>query len=93
MLWEHFAPSTVLGAPFVHLCDEIGRDYDSIEKTAPFLFDVGEHGEKVPELLEKLRWLSGMGVETVFGWVVGVDRVDPIEIMGSEVVPAAADLH
>jgi hypothetical protein len=31
-----------------------------------------------------------MGSETVFGWVVGVDRIKPIEIMGREVIPAIA---
>src|SRR5881409_1583082 len=55
------------------LCAEAGRDYDAIEKTAPDLFDVGADGSKVAELLGRLRWLSDMGIETVFGWVVGVD--------------------
>jgi F420-dependent oxidoreductase-like protein len=74
------------------LCDEAGTDYDRIEKTAPFGFDVGERGEKVGELIEKLEWLGGMGIETVIGWVVGVDRIRPIEIMGREVIPAVAEL-
>ena len=74
------------------LCAEAGRDYDAIEKTAPYLFDVGADGSKVAELLGRLRWLSDMGIETVFGWVVGVDQIKPIEIMGREVIPAAAEL-
>jgi len=73
------------------LCDEEGRDYDAIEKTAPFLFDVGEGGSKVDELLGKLRWLSSMGIDMVSGWVVGVDAIRPIEVMGREVIPAAAE--
>jgi alkanesulfonate monooxygenase SsuD/methylene tetrahydromethanopterin reductase-like flavin-dependent oxidoreductase (luciferase family) len=73
------------------LCDEVGRDYDTIEKTAPFAFDVGEDGSKVGELLERLRWLADEGVEMVSGWVVGVDRITPIEVMGREVIPAVAD--
>jgi F420-dependent oxidoreductase-like protein len=72
------------------LCDQEGRDYDAIEKTAPFLFDVGENGSKVGELLDKLRWLSSMGIQMVSGWVVGVDTITPIEVMGREVIPAAA---
>jgi alkanesulfonate monooxygenase SsuD/methylene tetrahydromethanopterin reductase-like flavin-dependent oxidoreductase (luciferase family) len=72
------------------LCESEGRDYGGIEKTAPFFFDVGENGSKVSELIGKLQWLAGMGIETVFGWVVGVDRIEPIEIMGREVIPAAA---
>lgn len=74
------------------LCDEAGRDYDTIEKTVPYGFDVGENGEKTGEVIEQLRWLAGLGVETVIGWVVGVDRITPIEIMGREVIPAIADL-
>jgi alkanesulfonate monooxygenase SsuD/methylene tetrahydromethanopterin reductase-like flavin-dependent oxidoreductase (luciferase family) len=75
------------------LCDEVGRDYDAIEKTVPFGFDVGEDGSKAGEVIGQLRWLSGMGIETVIGWVVGVDRLKPIEVMASEVIPAAAELH
>ena len=74
------------------LCAEAGRDYDAIEKTAPFGFDVGPRGEKVGELIGKLRWLASMGIQTVFGWVVGVEQIKPLEIMGREVIPAVAEL-
>jgi hypothetical protein len=74
------------------LCDQAGRDYDAIEKTVPFGFDVGERGVKVGEVLDQLRWLASLGVETVIGWVVGVDRISPLEIMGRDVIPAAAEL-
>jgi len=74
------------------LCEQEGRDYDAIEKTAPFFFDVGEDGSKVGELVGKLQWLGGMGIETVFGWVVGVDRIKPMEIMRREVFPAIASV-
>src|SRR5262249_13879611 len=46
-------------------CDEEGRDYNAIEKTSPFAFDVGENGEKSDGLLGQLRWLGSMGIETV----------------------------
>src|ERR1700737_2705231 len=72
------------------LCEEEGRDFDAIEKTAPFAFDVGEDGSKAGEVVERLRWLAGMGIETVFGWVVGVDKIKPIEIMGRDVIPEVA---
>ncbi len=72
------------------LCERAGRDYAAIEKTAPFAFDVGTDGSKAGEVVEQLRWLGRMGIETVFGWVVGVDRVTPIEIMGREVIPEVA---
>jgi F420-dependent oxidoreductase-like protein len=74
------------------LCAAEGRDYDAIEKTSPFRFDVGENGEKTGEVIEHLRWLGGMGIETVFGRVMGEYRIDPIEIMGREVIPVVADI-
>jgi F420-dependent oxidoreductase-like protein len=72
-------------------CETEGRDYDEIEKTCAFAFDVGEDGEKAGELIEQVRWLSSMGVETVIGVVPKVDRITPLEIIGREVVPAVAD--
>lgn len=72
-------------------CDAVGRDYDAIEKTCPFLFDVGEDGAKAGELIDRLRWLGSMGIQTVFGRVVNDYRVSPIEVMGREVIPAIAD--
>jgi F420-dependent oxidoreductase-like protein len=74
------------------LCDEAGRDYDAIEKTSPFGFDVGEDGSKAGEVVDQLRWLSGMGIQTVHGWVVGVDKLKPLEVMAREVIPAASEL-
>jgi alkanesulfonate monooxygenase SsuD/methylene tetrahydromethanopterin reductase-like flavin-dependent oxidoreductase (luciferase family) len=73
-------------------CEEEGRDYDAIEKTCAFAFDVGENGDKVGELIEGLRWLSGMGIETVIGAVPGVYRITPLEVIGREIIPAVADL-
>jgi len=72
-------------------CEEEGSDYEHIEKTCAFAFDVGESGEKVDELIGQLRWLSSMGIETVIGFVPGVDRISPLEIIGREVIPVAAD--
>lgn len=73
-------------------CDEEQRDYDAIEKTTPFAFDVGEDGRKVGELLKQLRWLAGMGIQTVIGFVPGIDRITPLEILGREVIPAVTEL-
>ncbi len=81
-----------------HFCDEEQRDYAAIEKTAPFAFDVlGEDGQgvdrqKVSALLGQLRWLAGMGIQTVIGFVPHVDRITPLEILGREVIPALAEL-
>jgi hypothetical protein len=46
----------------------------------------------VGELIGQLRWLSGMGIETVIGVVPNVDRITPLEVIGREVIPTVADL-
>jgi F420-dependent oxidoreductase-like protein len=73
-------------------CEVEDRDYSSIEKTCAFAFDVGEGGEKVDELIGQLRWLSGMGIETVIGFVPNVDRITPLEIIGEMVIPAVTEV-
>lgn len=75
------------------LCEQEGRDYDAIEKTAPFRFDVGDDGSKVDELIGQLRWLGSMGIDTVFGYVVGAERLTPLEVMGREVIPAISEVR
>jgi F420-dependent oxidoreductase-like protein len=72
-------------------CEAEGRDYEKIEKTCAFAFDVGEDGSKADELIGRLRWLASMGVETVIGFVPDVHRIAPLEIIGREVIPAVAD--
>jgi len=72
-------------------CEAEGRDYEEIEKTCAFAFDVGEDGEKVDELIGQLRWLGEMGVETVLGVIPKVDRTTSLEVLGREVIPAVAN--
>jgi F420-dependent oxidoreductase-like protein len=72
-------------------CETEGRDYGEIERTCAFAFDVGEEGEKVEELVGQLRWLAGMGIETVIGAVPHVDRITPLEVIGRDVIPAVSD--
>jgi len=73
-------------------CEAEGRDYDAIEKTCMFAFDVGEDGSKVGELIELLRWLASMGIQTVSGVIPHVYRIEPLEVIGREVIPSVADL-
>ena len=73
-------------------CEAEGRDFDAIERTCPFLFDVGEDGSRAGELVAQLHGLAQMGIQKVFGRVVGEYQIRPIEIMGRDVIPAVADL-
>jgi F420-dependent oxidoreductase-like protein len=71
-------------------CDDLGRDYDEIEKTVMFNLDPGRDGENVDALLEELHRLAGLGIEEAHGRVPDVWRIKPLEILGERVVPVAA---
>lgn len=73
-------------------CEAEGRDDDAIEKTCTFTFDAGENGSRVGELIGRLHWLAGMGIQTVIGAVPRPDRIASLELLGREVIPAVADL-
>ncbi|HLX50455.1 MAG TPA: LLM class F420-dependent oxidoreductase [Streptosporangiaceae bacterium] len=73
-------------------CEREGRDYDEIEKTCYFVYDVGEKGEKANQVVDQLGQLAGMGFQAAIGMVVNVQALTPLEIIGSEVIPAVADL-
>ncbi|HEY6279009.1 MAG TPA: LLM class F420-dependent oxidoreductase [Streptosporangiaceae bacterium] len=73
-------------------CDTEGRDYDEITKTCYFIFDPGDKGEKTGEIIDQLGQLAEMGFQAAIGAVANVWDVTPLEIIGSEVIPAVAGL-
>jgi F420-dependent oxidoreductase-like protein len=73
-------------------CEAEGRDYDDIMKTCYFIFDVGDKGEKAGEVVDQLGRLAEMGFQAAIGAVANVWDVTPLEVIGSEVIPAVADL-
>ena len=70
-------------------CETVGRDYDEIEKTVMFTIDPGKDGEKVEEVLERMRGLAALGVSHVHGMLPDVETLRPLEILGEQVVPEA----
>jgi F420-dependent oxidoreductase-like protein len=72
-------------------CEAEGRNYDEIEKTSMFNFDVGENGENVGKTIGRLRQLSKLGIRTAIGSVKEAWRITPLEIIGQKVIPAVAE--
>jgi alkanesulfonate monooxygenase SsuD/methylene tetrahydromethanopterin reductase-like flavin-dependent oxidoreductase (luciferase family) len=73
-------------------CEREGRDYDEIEKTVGYTFDVGAKGERVGQIVGDLRDLHRRGFSVAHGRVQDVWRITPLEIIGREVLPAVAEL-
>jgi F420-dependent oxidoreductase-like protein len=73
-------------------CDDVGRDYDEIEKTVLYNFAIGDRGERVGEVMEDLRRLAGLGITVAHGGVRNLHDIGKFEIFKERIVPAAADL-
>ncbi len=73
------------------LCAEIGRDPREIRKSCVFAFDLGPGGGGVGQVLGQLKRMADMGIDLVIGRMAGVDELTPLEMMGREVIPVAAE--
>ncbi|MDP9118470.1 MAG: LLM class F420-dependent oxidoreductase [Actinomycetota bacterium] len=71
-------------------CDDLGRDYDDIEKTVMMPIDPGPNGAEVGALLARLQELAALGISHVHGRLIAVSDITPIELIGSRVIPEAA---
>ena len=71
-------------------CEREGRDYDDVQKTVLFNFDVGDGGANVDAIVRQLRDLAALGFEVAHGSVRDVWRIEPLEIIGREIVPAVS---
>ena len=70
-------------------CDELGRDYDSIEKTAYYIFDTSQGTAKI---VDDLGQLASLGFSLAVGAVGDSHLITPIEQIASEVLPQVAGL-
>ena len=70
-------------------CEALGRDYDTIYKTAYYFFDPSRGTQRI---VDELGALAGLGFHAAIGAVTDLWDVTPLEVIGSEVIPAVADL-
>jgi len=73
-------------------CEAEGRDYDEIVKTCYYRFDVGERGERAGQVADELAGLAAMGFQVAIGQVARVSEIKPLEVIGSQIIPAVAGL-
>jgi hypothetical protein len=66
----------------------VGRDYDTIYKTAYYAFDTSQGTQRI---IDDLATLAGLGFDAAIGGVANVWDVSPVELIGSDVIPAVAD--
>ncbi|HVT64969.1 MAG TPA: LLM class F420-dependent oxidoreductase [Mycobacteriales bacterium] len=72
-------------------CEDVGRDYNAIEKTVMGPLDPGKKGENTDVLLDAMRKMHDLGVTHYHGTVPEVASIKPLEILAEQVIPAAAN--
>lgn len=73
-------------------CEEVGRPYEEIEKTAVGRMDLGPGGISARRAIEYCRGLSDAGIRHLILALPRVHEITPIDVIGKEVIPAVAEL-
>ena len=73
-------------------CDAAGTDFERIERTCAFAFSPDDGGPACAALIEQLRGLAGLGIDTVIGRVQGIEQRTPVELLARHVLPAVAEM-
>jgi hypothetical protein len=73
-------------------CEAVGRDYDEIEKTVLYNFDLGEKGERVGDIVSDLRRLAAQGFTVAHGSVRNAWDTAQFEVLANEIIPVAEAL-
>jgi alkanesulfonate monooxygenase len=68
-------------------CANLGRDYDTIEKTSITPFDLGTSGEGAHEMLDRLRAMHDLGITVAIGSLRGMDGPDLVTAYGEHIIP------
>jgi F420-dependent oxidoreductase-like protein len=72
-------------------CDDVGRDYNEIERTTLGMVMLGSGGMSTDDLIGMCRNLADIGVQHFIFSMPNVHDITPIETIGREVIPAVAD--
>jgi F420-dependent oxidoreductase-like protein len=73
-------------------CEAVGRNYDEIEKTVLYNFDVGQKGERAGQIVDDLHQLSELGARVAIGSAPRVSDPGVLETIGKKVIPAIAGI-
>jgi F420-dependent oxidoreductase-like protein len=68
-------------------CDTLGRDYDTVEKTAMTSFDLGRDGEGADTMLDRLREMHDLGITVATGTLRGPDGPASVAAYGEHIIP------
>lgn len=73
-------------------CEEVGRPYDEIERTALGTVNLAPGGESPEEVIALCRSFAEIGVQHLIFNMPNVHEITPLETFGREIIPAVATL-
>ncbi len=73
-------------------CEDIGRDYDEIEKTALGTVELAPGAMSADQVIDMCRDLGEAGIEHLIFNMPNVHEIEPLEAFGREVIPAVTEL-
>ncbi len=73
-------------------CDDVGRNYEEIEKTVTLRMDLGRDGVTPRQIVDEYRTFAEMGFQTAIAALPGVAGLTPLEVVGREIIPAIGAL-
>jgi F420-dependent oxidoreductase-like protein len=68
-------------------CANLGRDYETIEKTSITPFELGKNGEGADKMLDQLREMHDLGITVATGSLRGLNGPELVAAYGEHVVP------
>jgi len=72
-------------------CEDVGRPYDEIERTALGMINLGPDGMSVADVITTCRELADIGIQHFIFSMPNGHEITPIETIGREVIPAVAE--
>ncbi len=73
-------------------CEDVGRDYEEIERTALGTVNLGGDGMTEDEVIGLCRELSEAGIQHLIFNMPNVHEIRPLEAFGDRIIPAVAGL-
>ena len=73
-------------------CENLNRDYDSIEKTSLGTVTLAKGHDTVDSVMERIKRLSDMGFSHAIFNMTNVYEITPLETFAKEIIPAAEAL-
>ncbi|MBA2712352.1 MAG: LLM class F420-dependent oxidoreductase, partial [Rubrobacteraceae bacterium] len=73
-------------------CEDVGRDYEEIERTALGTANLAEGGMTADEVIGFCREMGDAGIQHLIFNMPNVHGIRPLERFGEEIIPAVAEL-